>query len=330
MIDDLLYTVNAVMPIILMVAIGYLMKKSGILNDGAVACMNKLVFNLLLPIMLFVNVYKFEDINDVDLAYILFVAAVVVVLAIAAVPLSYAVTKDRRRIPILIQAACRSNFALIGIPLATSLFGDEGALAATLLSAVTIPLFNIIAVAVLSIYADDVKEKRIDVPKILKGILTNPLIIGIAIGIVAQLIRAVFVRTGVDFRLSDIDFLYSGVLTKFSATATPIALIALGAEFEFSEIGDMKKEIIFGTAVRCFAAPIIGVGLALALGCFSGAHFAAFVSIFGTPMAVSSVPMAHAYGADHKLTGQIVVFTTVISAFSLFILIYLLRLIGIF
>ncbi|MBE6635386.1 MAG: AEC family transporter [Ruminococcaceae bacterium] len=328
--SDLLYTVNAVMPIIIMVAIGYFLKKSGILNDSAVACMNKLVFKLLLPIMLFVNVYRVEDINAVKPGYILFVAAVVAVLAVAAIPLASAVTKDRRRIPILIQAAFRSNFALIGIPLATSLFGDEGALAATLLSAVTIPLFNIIAVTALTVYADDTEEKHIDVLKIVKGIVSNPLIVGIAIGLLAQLVRALFVRTGVQFRLSDIDFLYSGVLTKLSATATPIALIALGAEFEFSEIKDMKTEIILGSAIRCFVAPIIGIGLALILGCFSGVHFASFVSVFGTPMAVSTVPMAYASGADHKLAGQIVVFSTLFSAVGLFIMIYLLRVIGIF
>ncbi len=329
MLADLLYTVNAVMPIILMVAIGYFMKKGGILNDGAVACINKLVFRLLLPIMLFVNVYKVENIAAVDMTYILFVIVVILLLALVAMLLVGRLTAEPSRRSILVQSAFRSNFALIGIPLATSLFGAEGAIIATLLSAVTIPLFNILAVISFAIYSGESKQ-RIDIPKILKGIVTNPLIIGVALGVFAQLIRMLFLRLGVGFRLSDVGFLYDGVLLKLSATATPIALLALGAEFEFSAIGSMKREIIAGTAARCLIAPIVGVGLALLIGSYEGAHFAAFISVFGTPLAVSTVPMAQQMDADHTLAGQLVVWTTLLSAVTLFVGIYILRSIGIF
>ena len=323
--DSFLFALNAVTPIVLTVLIGYLLKKLGLLNKDVAKAMNKVVFRLLLPIMLFLNVYKIERIADMDFGYVLFAVLFTVAIFIISIPVSMLISKDPRQRGVLSQAAFRSNYALIGIPLASSLFADAGSMVATILSAFIIPTLNILAVISLTAFGGG----RINVKKILLGIVKNPLIWGVALGCITLGIRALFVDIGVEFRLTDIRPLYK-VMGNLSACATPIALIMLGAQFEISAIGAMKKQIIFGTLIKTVAVPALGISAAYLIGGFSGAHFASFVAVFATPVSVSSVPMSQEMGADSDLAGQLVVWTTIISVFSIFTVSFILKEIGIF
>ena len=174
-------------------------------------------------------------------------------------------------------------------------------------------------------------EGKINVKKILVDITKNPLVRSIFLGILALIIRAVFVKYGVTFRFSEITPLYK-VLSYLSNLATPMALLALGAQFEFSAVSELKKEIIAGTLMRTAVVPILGVGIAYLFfrDSFSGAHFATFVAVFCTPTAVSSVPMTQEMDGDVILAGQYVVWTTLVSTLTVFLASFLLRSAGIF
>lgn len=327
--DSFLFALNAVSPIILMVAIGYILKRIGFMKPDFAKAANKLVFRVFLPAMLFLNVYKIEQIADIDLTYILYAAVVVIGFFALSIPLVMLFTKRNDRRGPLLQATFRSNYALIGIPLAISLYGEEGSVIASLLSAAIIPLFNILAVISLSIFQKE--GGKPSVKKILLDIAHNPLVLSVLAGIVGLAIRALFVRHGIAFRLTDIEPIYK-VLEYLADLATPLALLVLGAQFEFSAVGSLRREIIFGTLMRNLVLPIVGIGIAYFFfaDIFSGAHFAVFVAMFATPVAVSSVPMAQEMGADATLAGQLVVWTTVVSAFSIFIASFLLKLAGVF
>ncbi len=97
------------------------------------------------------------------------------------------------------------------------------------------------------------------------------------------------------------------MLNYLSNAATPMALLALGAQFEFSAIPALEKQIIFGSVLRCAIIPSVSLTIAYLLGIFNGVHFAAFVAMFTTPVAVSTVPMCQEMGADHALASQLVV-----------------------
>ena len=197
---------------------------------------------------------------------------------------------------------------------------------ATVLSAFIVPLFNMLAVLGLCIFSPD---KKPSVKRVLVGIVKNPLIQSIAVGFVALGIRAIFARLGISFRLTDIQPVYK-TLNNLSSVATPLALLVLGAQFELSAIPELKKYIAFGVAVRNFIVPLLGIGAAYLFGCFEGAHFATFVAVFCTPVAVSSVPMAQEMDADVSLAGQLVIWSTVFSAISIFLASYFLKAIGVF
>lgn len=324
--SDFLFAVNSTAPIVIMVAIGCFLRKIGMLDAGVAKTLNKLVFRVFLPAMLFLNMYKIESLAAVNFAFVWYTVLATLVLFIAAVFAVIAFTRENAKRGALLQSVFRANYALVGIPLATSLFNAEGAIAATVLSAFIIPIFNSLAVIGLCVFSSD---KKPSIKKILIGIVKNPLIQSIAVGFVALGIRAIFVEFGVSFRLTDIEPIYK-TLNYLSSVATPLALLVLGAQFEFSAIPQLKKYIIFGVAARNFIVPLLGLGVAYLIGIFNGAHFATFVAVFCTPVAVSSVPMAQEMDADVSLAGQLVVWSTLFSAISIFLASYILKVVGVF
>lgn len=325
--ESLIFALNAVTPLVALVAIGYLLKRMGVMDKELAKKVNRLVFHVFLPTTLFLNVYKISEPGDIDFGYIVYaMATMLIIFALALVVIILTIPQKVQR-GALLQAAFRSNYALVGIPLASSLYGEEGVIAASLLSAVIVPSFNALAVVSLSVFRDS--DEKVNVKKVLKGIAKNPLIRAIFLGLAMLLIRAIFVRFDIGFRLNQIEPLYT-TLDYLSRLSTPLALLALGAQFEFSVVSSLKKQIIFGVVLRAVIVPLLGIGTAYLFfrDQFSGAHFATFVAVFATPVAVSSVPMTQEMDGDVTLMGQLVVWTTLFSAFTVFLVSFLLRLGG--
>lgn len=320
--QSFIFAVNAVAPIIILVAIGYFLKCKGFMPSDFTKKANKIVFKVFLPVMLFLNTYKIENPKQMDFGYILFAVLGATVVFLISIPLVLLVTRDNGRRGALLQSTFRSNYALIGIPLAQSLFGDEGAVVATLLSAILIPVFNILAVISLSVFKK--QTEKISIKEIIIEIVKNPLILSIFVGVVFLIIREI---TGFD--LLKIDAI-SKPLSHLSNMTTPMALLVLGAEFEFSASKALRREIIFGTVMRTVLVPFLALSVALLIGDFKGAHFASFIAAFGTPVAVSSVPMVQEMGGDSALAGQLVVWTTLVSALTVFLFSFALKQIGVF
>ncbi len=332
--DAFIFAANAVLPIVLMIAFGWVLKKIGLLSTDFLNVGNKFTFRVLLPALLFYNVYNINSLSDIDPAFVLYGLGGVLVIFFSAIVVTCLYTKDPAKRGSLIQAAFRSNYAIIGLPLAEALFGAKGAAAAGVMSAFCVPLFNILGVVALSIFNGSNKKGAFDVKKILLGIIKNPLILGTLAGLAALGLRELFVIWGVGFRLRDITFLYK-TLENVKSICTPFALIVLGGRFEFSAVSRLWKDIVFGTVVRTVAVPVLGLGGALLLKYtllpeLSGEHFATYVGVFATPVAVASAIMAKEMGAHDELAGQLVVWTSLVSTVTIFIYVTILRSIGIF
>ena len=325
--DSFLFSVNAVLPIIFMVLIGYILKKIGLMKADFAKTANILVFRCFLPAMLFLNVYKIKSFSDVNMGYIIYAVVALIAVFLISVPLVMLVTKKNERRGALLQSVFRSNNALVGVPLADALFGAQGVVAASIMSAVIIPMFNILAVISLSMFCHN---KKNGLKRILLDIVKNPLIQSIGLGLVLLVIRAVFVKYGISFRLSQITPVFK-TLESLSDVATPLSLLVLGAQFEFSVVSTLKKEIVFGTLMRVALVPIAVLSFAYFLfPQFEGAHYATFLAMFATPVAVSSLPMAQEMGSDVSLMGQLIVWTTLASGITLFVFTFALKALCIF
>lgn len=347
----LLTAVNAVMPIILLIVLGYCLKRVKFFSKDFLKTGNKLVFRVFLPTMLFCNVYDIKRIGDIRWDVVLYSLVVIVVIFVLGLVTAILTTKRGDRRGCIWQCTFRSNFAIIGLSLAASLGGAEAERVAAIISAFSIPVFNILAVIALTVFVDrrfevfgdeaEMKAARRaavlkDIKKVLLGIVTNPLIIGIALGFVCLGVREIeyAVCGSAPFTISgDISFFYTA-LGWLKAIASPFALIVLGGQFEFSAVRGMLKEIIVGTSWRVLIAPLIGVGVAVLLTKFSNivsfgtAEFPALVALFGSPVAVSSAIMAGEMKNDEQLATQLVVWTSLCSILTIFITVCILMSVG--
>ena len=328
--DSFIFALSAVAPIVLMVVIGYMLKKMGFMNERFAKEANKLVFRIFMPVMLFVKIYNMNDLSTVDFGFMGFSAIALLIVFFLSIPTAIAVARQKNRRGVLIQATIRSGYSLIGIPLAGSLFPNGGAEAATILSAIIIPMFNILTVISLVSIGND-SDKKPSVKKIILDIITNPLILGIASALACIGIRTIFANVGIGFRISNITPVME-VLNYLSSLAIPLALLVLGAQFEFSAVSSLKREIIWGTVLRTVIVPVLVIGTAYMFfkDRFGPAQFATLVAAFATPVAVPSVPMVQEMGGDVTLAGQLVVWSTLASAITVFLFTFFLRLGGAF
>ncbi len=335
--DVFLFSLNAVMPILTLMLLGYCLRRGGFFDDSFLKMANRLVFRVGLPVLLFYNVYSIGGLQDIRWPTVLYALVIVLILFFIGALCARTLVSDDRRRGVLWQCTFRSNLAVIGLPLAQSLGGAAGVASVSLLNAFTIPFFNVLAVLALSAYAPGQSENRAErLRGIGKKVITNPLIIGVALGFVCLGIRACL-PCGEDglpvFSLKrDVVFLYTAI-QYLAQLATPLALLVLGGQFRFDVLGDMKKEIVLGTALRVLAAPIVGVGAAVLMAhlgilSLSAGDYAAMVALFGSPVAVSSAVMAGEMGSDDRLASQYVVWTSIASMGSIFLTVLLLRGVG--
>lgn len=333
MIDKFLFTCNAVLPIILIIVLGYVIKRIKLLPENFYKAANKLCFRICLPVLLFYNIYNIDSIDHIANYWKVIVFAIIMIITIFIIGVIIAIfaVKDDKQKGVITSCIFRSNYAIIGIPLAASLAtGNNSNIEgiASVISAVVVPIFNILAIISLSIFIKD--DKKISIKAVALNIIKNPLIIGVVSGVVALAIRALLqTDNGLLFSIQrDLPFLYKTV-ENLARIASPLALIALGGDFTFKAISKLKTKIIMGTTIRVIGVPIFALVIAYLVG-FRTEEFPALIALFATPVAVSSVPMAAEMGNDDELAGQLVVWTSILSAITLFLIIFVCTQIGIF
>lgn len=327
--ENLLFTLNAILPIILPILLGYGLKRMHFFSENFLTEANKLVFKILIPILLFSNLYL-ADLREIDWAFVGYAAGAILVLFLLGMGIVLFVP-NRKQKGVILQASFRSNYAIIGIPLATALGGAIAGAEASVIAAVSVPLFNILAVVALSIY-DHEEGQKISVKNILVKIVTNPLIIGVACGLVVCAIQMGINATGANVKvfLNDYMKFIPDTITNLAKLATPLALIVLGGKFEFRAVKSLWKQLTLAVSMRLVIVPAIALLVGFFIGFQSSTQFAILIALFASPIAVSSAPMAAQMGQDEELAGQIVVWTSALSAFTLFIIIMICAANGIF
>ncbi len=328
--ENVLYAINIVLPLVLLVVLGYGLRKIGLISPEFVTGANKIVFYVAIPTMLFKSVYDatFTQINFTYIAYILGATIIFFLLGWLFYGLIY---RGSGKVGTLVQALMRTNYTLIGMPLVMMIFTEgSGEYASTLalvslVAAFFLPLSNILSVVALSIC--DPKQSGQQVKHHLKNavikIIKNPLIIGLFIGLVFSVGRALFFP-GVFFIRDQLPFVYKAI-TYITNLASPLALIMVGAKFRFSATKALGKYILGAIVGKSIILPLLVYGVAILFFDFSSAEYAVFFAAFASPVAVSSVPVVEQMQGDSELGGQIVVYTTLLAPFVIVILLTLLK-----
>lgn len=317
--ESFIYSINAVAPIFILAVLGYELNKIKLVSDKFLAVSDRLVFYVSLPALLFCEITEAAEGSGGSsaAALTLFCLAGILAVFLAALVIVPLTVKGNPQRGSMVQATFRSNFAILGIPLAQNMFGDAGVQRLAMTLPFCIALFNALAVTSFSMFAPE--DKRLSpsaaAKKIAASIAKNPLIISIVLALAISLLPIKLPQ------LITKPLGYLGNLTL------PLSLISLGAGFSLSALRGSLKLALVATAVKMIIVPVAAVGVAVALG-FRGIDLGVVLILFGGPSAVSGYIMAKNMGGDHELTGQITLLTTFACVFTLFLSVFGLRFAG--
>lgn len=312
--ENLIFSLNATIPIFLMMVLGYIFHQIGWMDDVFASKMNKFVFLVPLPVMVFKDLATVDFSKVWDLKFVLFCfGATVLSIAIAAVV--SCIWRDKALKGEFIQASYRSSAALLGIAFIQNIYGNS--VMAPLMIIGSVPLYNIMAVVVLSFFKPGQEGKMTAQlwKKMLKGIVTNPIIIGIVLGIIWSIFQI------------PMPHILEKTLTNLGNVASPMGLMAMGATFDFRKALGKAKPAITATIIKLIGFVLIFLPVAVSMG-FREEKLVAILVMLGSATTVSCYVMAKNMGHEGVLTSSVVMLTTVFSAFSLTMWLYILRSLG--
>ena len=299
--ENLIFSLNATIPIFLMMLLGMLFRKLGWMDEVFAAKMNKFVFLVPLPVLLFEQLATVDFSEVWDIKFIIF-CFVVTAISITISTLISLLWKDRSIKGEFIQATYRSSAALLGIAFIQNIYGTAGM--APLMIIGSVPLYNIMAVVVLSVFkpGNNSFDKAL-VKKTLKGIATNPIIIGIVAGFVWSALKL------------PMPTILHKVVSNVGTTATPMGLMSMGATFELRKATSKMKPTIVAVFMKLVGFCAVFLPVAAVLG-FRNEELIAILVMLGSATTVSSFVMARNMGHEGTLSSGVIMMTTLLSAFT--------------
>lgn len=300
--ENLIFSLNATIPIFLMMLLGMLFRKLGWMDEVFAAKMNKFVFLVPLPVLLFEQLATVDFSEVWDIKFIIF-CFVVTAISITISTLISLLWKDRSIKGEFIQATYRSSAALLGIAFIQNIYGTVGM--APLMIIGSVPLYNIMAVVVLSVFkpGNNSFDKAL-VKKTLKGIATNPIIIGIVVGFVWSALKL------------PMPLILHKTVSSIGATATPMGLMSMGATFEMKKATSKMKPTLVAVFMKLVGFCVVFLPMAALLG-FRNEEMIAILVMLGSATTVSCFVMARNMGHEGTLSSGVIMMTTLLSAFTL-------------
>lgn len=307
MLDNLLFCLNATVPIFLLMVLGYVFKSVGIFNQELTKGLNNFVFKIALPVLVYKELAssRVEELWDTGFVIFCFMATVFSIIVSYLISLFF---KEKNIRPEFIQGSYRSSAALLGVGIATNLYGTAGMTPLMIIGAV--PLYNIFAVVVLTLGSSDGKLTGKLIKKTLIGVITNPIIIGILLGIIRAMIP--------------VRILLPKTLDSVSSLATPLGLMALGGSFNFKEAINKVAPTVTATILKLIGLGAFIIPVAILFG-YTHNRLIAILIMTSSPTTVSSFVMAKSMGYNGTVSAGIVMLTTIFSAFTLTLWLYILR-----
>lgn len=311
--DNFIFSLNATVPVFIIIFIGYFLRYKGLVNDNFVNIGNKIGYIVFLPTLLFKDISETDVKSNFDIKFILFcVLATVISIAVIWI-LSEIFMKDKKSIGSFVQGSFRGSAAVLGIAFVQNMYGSSGMAPMMVLGAV--PLYNIFSVIILTIKSENSLNSKNLYKESFINILKNPIIWGIVIGLIFSLLEI------------KLPIMINKAVESVASLATPFALIILGAGFEGKKALSKIKPTLVATALKLLIIPAVFIPVAVYMG-FRNQEMIAILIMLGAPSTVSCYVMAKNLGNDHVLASSIVVASTFLSSFSITMWIFILKTMG--
>ena len=304
MIENFLFSLSAVAPTFIIAFTGYFLRRKGFFSDGFLKELDRYCFRVAIPCLMV------RDIADADITqmfsgeFVLLCFAATTFLFFGLYLICYPFFKDKHFVSSFIQCSSRGSIAIFGVSIAINIYGNAGV--TPLMMAIAVPLYNIYTVILFNLKADDGERalSAAHLKKMLYGVVTNPLIIGIAIGAVFSLAEIT------------IPVIVYKPLSSIAATGTPLALLSLGASLKFRQIGKRINITMLSCLLKLIIGPALIIPIAVMMGMRDG-HLIAIMLMTAAPCTVTAYIMANNMGGDGEFTSGVVMLSTLLSTITI-------------
>ncbi|MBQ7562221.1 MAG: AEC family transporter [Synergistaceae bacterium] len=309
--ESFLAALRVVIPMIILMSVGYLMRATNKITRPAMKEFDRIIFLVFMPVLLFKNIYDMDFSQGFALKEIIFAAVCLLVVFIIAYYVPRVFVKDGNKSSVIGQAVGRCNYILYGIAVSEALYGEGNSKMVVMLAVLVIPAINTFSAVILELN----RSGRTSPGKLFIAILRNPMII-------ASLLAFALNLSGVKIPVP----IWSAIKSLANSTTT-VSFISLGVGLEMLESKSDRMPLLLGIILRMLIVPLIFMPISILAG-FRNESLCAMMIIFASPSAVASYPMAIAMGADGKLAGQLVCITTLLSVLTIFLWTFILRTLG--
>lgn len=310
--ENFIFSLNATFPIFLVMILGWVLMRVHFFNEEFVKTADKYVFKIALPVLLFQDISGADITKTLDMRFVLFCMISTILMFLLVWLFSWLFIRDKSMVGAFAQASARGSAAILGIAFVQNIYGDSGMAPLMIVSAV--PFYNILSVLILTFHSREQAglDKRAQIRRACVGVAKNPIIWGILIGLPFALLRI------------PIPAIPSKAVFYIAATATPIALLTIGAGFQGQKALSKVKPALAASFIKLIALPALFFPFALYFG-FRESELVAILIMLGSPTTVSCYIMAKNMGNDEVLTSGVIVLATLLSCVTLTGWIYLLR-----
>lgn len=311
--QNFLFSLNVTLPIFIIIVVGGFLKRIGLLTEGFTSVADKFVFKVALPVQLFRDIAAMDIRADFSGKFVVFCMVATTCMFAATWILGAIFLKDKSMVGAFAQAAARGSAAILGIAFVENIYGDSGMTPMMIVAAV--PLFNIYSVIILTVTSSEGKFNGALVKKLIKGVVTNPIILGIAAGMVWSLLRL------------PMPVILSKSVNYLATTATPLALLVLGATFKGKEALSKIGPTIAAAFLKLVAIPAAIFPFAIHMG-FRGSELVAIMIMLASPTTVTCYIMAKNMGGDDTLSASVVMTATLLSSVTLTMWVFVMKTFG--
>lgn len=309
--ENLIFSLNATVPVFFMMVLGILLKKIGWIHESFASQLNRFVFLVPLPVLLFQDIATVDFHKAWNFPFVAFCFVATLLSVTIAAFISCALTQKSIRAE-FVQATYRSSAALLGVALIQNIYGHSTM--GPLMIIGSVPLYNIFAVIILSFGQSQKLDLRL-LKKTCLGILTNPIIIGIVVGVIWSLCQL------------SMPVILSKSVSYIANMATPLGLIAMGASFELEKAISQMKPACIAAFFKLIGFCAIFLPLAILFG-FRNEELVAILVMLGSASTVTCFVMAKNMGYTGVLSSNVVMLTTLLSGFTLTFWIWVLKILA--
>lgn len=313
--ENFIFSLNATVPIFLVMILGWVLMRVGFFNENFIKTADKYVFKVALPVLLFQDIATADITEVMNIRFVLFCMISTILMFLGVWLFSWLFIRDKSMVGAFAQASARGSAAILGIAFVQNIYGDSGMAPLMIVSAV--PFYNILSVVILTFHSRDQVglDKKAQIRRACINVAKNPIIWGILSGLPFALLHI------------PIPTIPAKAISYVANTATPIALLTIGAGFQLRNALARLKPALAASFIKLVALPAIFFPFALYFG-FRQSELVAILVMLGSPTTVSCYIMAKNMGNDEVLTASTIVLATLLSSVTLTGWIYLLRTFG--